>query len=49
MGYSYGVIGSPQERADWAICTVDAGVASARRFFGGGLAQVERLQRLQQQ
>jgi len=33
-GYSYGLVGTPQARADWAIRTVDAGIAGMRNFFG---------------
>ncbi len=31
--YSYGLIGTPQQRADWAIQTVTAGIPSLGRFF----------------
>lgn len=32
-GYSYGVVGTPETRAAWAIQTVDAGIAGMRKFF----------------
>jgi YD repeat-containing protein len=33
LGYSYGLIGSPQERADWAIQTVDVAFAGMKRLY----------------